>query len=209
MKRNINNRKLRLLAASDLHSDSNLAKRLAAKAEEENVDLVVLCGDITQQETSTQGLIGPFIQKNKKVILIPGNHESLATADSLAEIYGATNLHGSSIKFKDVGFFGCGAANTGVNRLKETEIYGLLKKGFDYIKDMKKKIMVTHVHPKGGYIEKFSSFVEGSIGVTKAIKEFKPDILLCGHVHEASGIEEKLGLTRVINVGREGVIIEI
>ena len=43
----------------------------------------------------------------------------------------------------------------------------------------------------------------------KAIKQFKPDILLHGHIHEASGFEEYIGKTKVINVGREGKIIEI
>ena len=69
--------------------------------------------------------------------------------------------------------------------------------------------MVTHVHPKETKIEKFSSFVQGSEGITKAVKSLKPDLLLCGHVHEAAGIEEKLGSTRVINVGKEGTILEL
>ena len=203
------NTKLRVLAASDLHGDSNLAKKLADKAEKENVDLVVLCGDLTQSEKSTQGIIGPFTKKNKKVVLIPGNHESIATADFLAELYGATNLHGYSIKVNDVGFFGCSGVNLGVHQIKDKEVYDLLKKGYKYVKDSRKKVMVTHVHPSNTKIEKFSSFVKGSEGVSRALKSLKPDILLCGHVHEASGIEEKVGKTRIINVGRAGSIIEI
>ena len=46
-------------------------------------------------------------------------------------------------------------------------------------------------------------------GVKKAIDRFKPDILLCSHVHEAEGIEEKIGSTTVINVGKKGKIIEL
>ena len=40
-------KKFRVLAASDLHGEAKIAKRLAEKAEKEKVDLVVLCGDIT------------------------------------------------------------------------------------------------------------------------------------------------------------------
>jgi Icc-related predicted phosphoesterase len=58
-------------------------------------------------------------------------------------------------------------------------------------------------------MEKFSSFIPGSDGVRKAIDQLKPDILLCSHVHEAEGLEEKIGKTRVINVGKKGKIIEI
>jgi len=202
-------KKLKILAAGDIHGDITLVNKLAERAEKENVDLVVLCGDLTYQEQSTENIIGPFVKKNKKVLLIPGNHETVATADFLAELYGVKNIHGYAVKYNDVGIFGCGGANIGLFQLEEGEIYDLLKKGYDNIKALSKKIMVTHVHPSGTKIEKFSSFIPGSSGVRKAIDKFKPDILLCSHVHEAEGIEEKVGKTRVINVGKGGKIIEI
>jgi len=200
--------KLKILASGDIHGDISQARKLADQAEKENVDLVVLCGDLTYAESSTEGIIGPFVKKKKKVLLIPGNHETVATADFLAELYGATNLHGYSIICKDVGLFGCGGANIGVFQLDEDEIYDLIKKGYQRIKDVKKKIMVTHVHPSGSLMEKFTQIFPGSNGVRKAIDRFKPDILLCSHVHEAEGIEEMIGNTKVINVGKKGKIIE-
>ena len=200
---------MKILAAGDIHGDSRLAKKLADRAKKEKVDLVVLCGDLTYAETSTSGIIGPFVKNKKKVVLIPGNHETVATADFLADLYDVTNLHGYSIKIGDIGLFGCGSANIGLFQLSEKEIYDLLKKGYDKIKDKKKKIMITHVHPSGSLMEKFTNIFPGSTGVEKAIKRFKPDILICSHVHEAEGIEEKIGKTKVINVGRVGKIIEI
>lgn len=200
---------LRILAAGDIHGDTSLAKKLANKAEKEKVDLVILCGDITSFDASVSNLLGPFVKKHKKVLLIPGNHESIATVDFLAQLYGVKNIHGYSVKYKDVGIFGCGGANIGIEQLNEKEIYDLLKKGFNKIKYLKKKIMVTHVHPKGTLMEKFTTIFPGSGGVKKAVEKLKPDILLCSHVHEAEGIEEKLGKTKVINVGKKGKIIDI
>jgi Icc-related predicted phosphoesterase len=202
---------LRILAAGDIHGDTRLAESLAKKAKKEKVDLVVLCGDLTFAEKSTKGIIGPFVKQKKQVLFIPGNHESFATANFLAELYGkdTKNIHGYSIKFGDVGIFGCGGANIGINQLTEEEIYKYLKRGFEKINTLDKKIMVTHVHPEGSKMGKLTSFFPGSKGLTKAIKNFKPDILLCSHVHEAEGMEEKIGDTRVINVGRKGKIIEI
>jgi len=200
---------MKILAAGDLHGDTRAAEQLAKQAQNENVDYVILCGDITQGEQSTEGLIGPFVKKGKKVILIPGNHETLATADFLAELYGAKNLHGYSIKTKDqIGIFGCGGANLGLSQLTEEEIFEKLKQGFENIKDLTKKIMVTHVHPAESKMEQFTQFFNGSKGVTQAIRTFKPNILLCSHVHEAEGIEEMIGDTKVINVGKKGKIIE-
>ncbi len=202
-------KKLRILAAGDIHGDVDLAKKLAEKAKKEHVDLVVLCGDLTYADQSTDNLIKPFKKLHEKVLLIPGNHEPVATADFLAELYEVKNIHGYSVKYKDVGIFGAGGANIGLFQLDEKEIYDLLKKGFDKIKYLKKKIMVTHVHPSETKIEKFTKIFPGSSGVKKAIDSLQPDLLLCSHVHEAEGIEEKIGKTKVISVGRRGKIIEI
>jgi len=197
----------KILASGDIHGDSALAQKLADKAKKEHVDLVLLCGDVVEED-KTNNIIGPFVKNHKKVLIIPGNHDSFATTDFLAEVYGIKNLHGYSVKYEDIGFFGCGGANIGVEQLSEKEIFGTLKKGFEKIRYLKKRIMVTHVHPADSKMEKFSQFIPGSKGVRKAIETLKPDILLCSHVHEAEGIEEKIGDTKVINVGKSGKIIE-
>lgn len=203
-------KKLKILAAGDIHGDIKAIEELAKKAEKEKVDLVVLTGDLTMFDMSTDNLIGPFRKRGEKVLLIPGNHETLATADFLAEMYNVQNIHGYSIKAQDVGIFGCGGANVGPKFiLDEKEIYDTLEKAHKYIKNIRKKIMVTHVHPSYTKMEKFSTFIPGSSGVKKAIDKFKPDILLCSHVHEAEGIEEKVGNTKIINVGKKGKIIEL
>lgn len=200
---------MKILATGDIHGDVSLAKKLAKRAKDEGVELVLITGDITHFDQSVDGLIGPFKKAGKKVLFIPGNHDSFATADFLAEIYGIKNIHGYSVKYDEIGIFGCGFANIGPNQISEKEIFETLKKGNDGIKYLKKKIMMTHVHPSKTKMEKFSNFVKGSDGVRKAVEEFKPDILVCSHVHEAQGIEEKIGNTRVINVGKEGKIINI
>ena len=202
-------KKLRILAAGDIHGDTGLAEKLAERAQKEHCDLVILCGDLTMMDQSTDNIIGPFKKRNEKVLILPGNHETVATADFLAELYGMKNIHGYSVKYNDVGIFGCGGANIGLFQLEEDEIYTLLKKGFDRIKYLDKKIMATHVHPSESKMEKFTDIFPGSKGVRKAIDKFHPDLLLCSHVHEAEGIEEKIGKTHVINVGKKGKIIEI
>lgn len=202
-------KKLKILAAGDIHGDTGLSKKLAERAEKEKVDLVILCGDLTLFNTSTSNIISPFVKKHQKVLLIPGNHESVATADFLAEFYGLKNIHGYSVKYKDVGIFGAGGSNIGIEQLSEKEIYDLLKKGFDKIKYLKKKIMVTHVHPNRTLMEKFTKIFPGSDGIRRAAERLRPDVLLCSHVHEAEGIEEKIGKTKVINVGKKGKVIEI
>jgi putative phosphoesterase len=199
-------KKFRILAASDIHGDSKLSKKLAERAKKENVDLVILCGDITGW-TDSKEIIKPFKDKNQKVLIIPGNHDSFATTDFLAQLYGVKNIHGYSVKYDNIGFFGAGGADLGPGIISEKELMQTLKKAYSGLKGIEKKIMVTHMHPSGSLSE--WSGIPGSHAITNAIKQFKPDILLHGHIHEASGMEQNIGKTRVINVGREGKIVEI
>lgn len=202
---------IKILAVGDLHGDTRQAKKLAEYAVEKKVDLVILSGDLTFAEQSVDYLVGPFAKHKLSTIFIPGNHETLATANFLEKRYQpyAKNLHADGERVKGVGIFGVGSANIGLFQLSEKEIYDALRKGFDKIKDTKLKIMVTHVHPSESQMSRFSQLIPGSMGVKKAIERLKPDLAICSHVHEAEGIEEKIGHTRVINVGRRGKIIEL
>jgi len=201
------NKKLKILAASDLHGNRSAIKRLADKAEKEKVDLVVLCGDILGW-TEASGIIKPFKDKGKKVLLIPGNHDSFATADFLANLYGVKNIHGYAVSYEKVGFFGAGGATSiGPSRISEKEMFETLKKAHDSLRGIEKKIMITHEHPFKSKSE-FSG-VAGSLAIAHALRQFKPDILIHGHIHEAAGFEEKSGKTKIFNVGREGRIIKI
>ncbi len=201
-------KKTKILAVGDIHGDTGLAKRLAEKAKKEDVDLVILAGDLTWVEQSLKGIIGPFVKAKKQVLLIPGNHETVATADFLAEMYSPTkNIHGYSFVKGNLGVFGAGGGDLGIHFVEDSEIFNLLKKGHKKVKDLKKKIMVTHMHHKGSKAE-FSGF-PGSKAVKKAVKEFRPDVLISSHIHEAGGIEEKIGKTKVINVSRKPKIFEI
>lgn len=201
-------KKMKILAAADLHGDSKATKKLAKQAEEEKVDLVVLCGDLTGFVES-KDIIKPFKDRNQKVLILPGNWDSFATTDFLAQFYGVRNIHGYSAQYENVGFFGAGGAidlpHPGA--VTEKELRETLEKAHEGLRGIEKKVMLTHMHPAGSKSE-FSG-IEGSKAIRSAIRKFEPDILLHGHIEEGEGFEEMIGKTKVINVGKEGRIIEI
>ncbi|MFA5174188.1 MAG: metallophosphoesterase [Candidatus Pacearchaeota archaeon] len=198
-------KKFKILAAGDFHGDSSITKKLAEKAEKENVDLVILAGDITGFVDS-DNLLKPFKDKNKKVVFVPGNWDTSETADFLSKLYGVKNIGEHYVKYGNIGIFGIGSPDWQLS-LNEKKTFSKLKKEFEKIKNLEKKIMVSHIHAAGTKSE-FSGF-PGSTALKKAIKEFKPDLFISGHIHEAEGIEEYLGKTKIINVGKKGRIIEI
>jgi Icc-related predicted phosphoesterase len=153
-------------------------------------------------------MIKPFLEKKKKVAFIAGNHDMPGITEALKEEYSILDIQHHSVVYDDVGIFGCGGANIlHMNFTPDEDMFTYLANGFRYVKGAKKKIMVTHIHPKGSMIEKFS--FPGSEAVTKAVYELKPDIHICGHIHEMEGFEEKMGNTRIICVGARGKIIEV
>jgi uncharacterized protein len=199
---------MKILAISDVHGDTAFMQEMAEKGAKEEVDLVIIAGDILDFDEHTSGLIGPFKDKGLEVAIIPGNHEGMAEINSMVEKYDIKNLHGYSLKFGDIGIFGCGYADIGLHQLNDEEFFSTLKKAHDSLKDVKKKLMVTHIQPNDSVIGlKMPGW--GSSGVRKAIQEFQPEVHICGHIHETHGIEEVIGSTRVINVGKTGRIIEL
>lgn len=199
-------KKFKILAASDIEGDREATKKLANKAEKENVDLVILAGDLTGLNENSE-IFKPFIDKGKKVVFVPGNHDSNEMARFLSELYGAKNVGEHYVIYDNVGIFGIGSPDGEISMRDEKKAFDKLKKNFDKVKSLEKKIMVSHLHAAGTKSE-FSG-VPGSTALRKAIKEFQPDIFLSGHIHEAEGLYDIIGKTKVFSIGKKGKIIEI
>lgn len=198
-------RKLKILAAGDFHGNSAIAEKLAEKAQKNKVDLVVLLGDIHGMSNVSKGLIGPFKKRNQKVVFVPGNWDTSFETNMLENIYEIKNIDRHYANYGDIGIIGVGNPDFQLS-LNEEKTFKKLKKDFETSK-AKKKILISHMHAAGTKSE-FSGF-PGSRALRRAIKEFKPDLFLSAHIHEAEGIEEKIGKTRIVNVGRKGKILEI
>ncbi len=197
--------KLRILAAGDMHGDSGISERLAKMAERENVDLVILSGDMFGM-VRTKNIIKPFLDRGKRVVFVPGNWETKEEAKKIAEVYGIKDLGQHYVKYKDVGIFGLGNPDFSLYP-DDALVFKKLKSENEKIKNLEKKILVSHLHAAGTKSE-LSGF-EGNLALRRAIEEFQPDLFIHSHIHELEGAEEKIGKTRVVNVGRKGRIFEI
>ncbi|MCX6708534.1 MAG: metallophosphoesterase, partial [Candidatus Woesearchaeota archaeon] len=164
---------VRIFAAGDFHGDRQAAKRLAERAVSENADIIVLNGDIVEED-NPNGVVYYFAKTGKPVLLVPGNHDWFAT-DFLAAKYDLQNLHNKSVNFGNIAIVGSGS---NMAMMSEKDIYD----GIRRLKSSQKTLLVSHVHPSGTLMETFSQFVKGSIGLRKAIEATKPAVVICGHV---------------------------
>ena len=62
-------------------------KRLAKMAKDEKVDIIILPGDLTLLEHSTKKFNWAIYQRKQKVLIMPGNHETMVTIDFLTQVY--------------------------------------------------------------------------------------------------------------------------
>ena len=194
-------KKLKILAAGDLHGDIGIAKKLSEKARKGKVDLVVLAGDIHGYMGEGEGILKPFKKAKQKVVFIPGNLDSSIDLENLKD---GRNIHNYYVTYGGVGIAGIGSPDWKLE-LEKGDLREI-KKNFARMKSGK-KILVSHLHAADTGAE-FSG-IPGDEILKKAVKEFKPDLLISAHIHEAEGIEDKIGKTKVIQVGRQGKILEI
>jgi len=207
MKRKEENKKekLKILAAADLHGNPWAAEKLSEKAEKEKVDLIVLAGDI-HGTLESRSFVKPFKDRRQKVLFVPGNWDTSLEIGMMKDMYDVKNIDGYYVTYKDVGIVGVGISDLSLH-LDEKSAFEKMKKNFEMMKVGRKKILVSHLHAAGTKAE-FSG-IGGSRAVRRAIDEFKPDVFIGSHIHEAEGIEEKIGRTKVVQVGPRGTIVEI
>lgn len=196
----------KILAASDIEGNSAVAESLAQKAEDEKVDLVILAGDLHGMRES-RGIISPFKKRNQKVLFIPGNWDTSIETTTIKDFYSIRNIDDYYVHYEGIDIVGIGTKDMNLH-LEENKAWASLMKNFERIQHKpSKKILVSHLHAEGTIAE-FSG-VRGERVLRKAIDEFQPDFFIAGHIHEAEGLEQKIGKTKVIQVGRKGKIIEI
>src|SRR3989338_5338391 len=96
----------------------------------------------------------------------------------------------------------------GVSGEDDAKIEEILLKRGEQVSGLAKRVMVVHEPPYNTKLDNIG-FSAGSIGVRNAIEKLQPDLCLCGHMHETFGKEDWINNTRIINVGRAGIILEI
>ncbi len=194
---------MEIISFGDIHEDfSNL---IPLKNELENADLVIVTGDLTNfhGHKEAEKVIEEIMKYNENVLAQLGNLDQPEVNDYLTEK--GINLHKNGFIKDDIGIFGVGGSNpTPFNtptEFSESEIKDFLFEGFEKVKGAKYKIMVPHMPPKDTKLDMIATGAHvGSQSVRDFILKHKPDIVLCGHIHEAKGTE-KIENTTICNAG--------
>jgi uncharacterized protein len=202
---------MKVLFFVDTHGMEEFMPELRYKAR--NADLLVCAGDFTIFENNIGALLAQLNSMEKKILIIPGNHEGASTI--IAEAGGMQNIkciHGSHHVEGDIIFLGYGGGGFAI----EDHKFDIVAENF--MKELKKLeqetgkkyriVLVTHAPPYGVSIDDLGTHV-GCRNFTAFIKRHRPILSVSGHIHEYAGAEDQLGDTRVINPGPRGIMIEL
>src|SRR3989344_2532192 len=73
----------------------------------------------------------------------------------------------------------------------------------------KRVVLVPHAPPYGTRLDKVFGSHSGNKSIRKFVERWQPAYHFCGHIHENSGKQDRIGKTIVVNAGPFGKMVKV
>ncbi len=197
---------MKFLAFVDLHEDRKVLQKLLERAKQEDIDFLVCAGDLSQFGHNLGYVLRQLDNLGKKMYLIPGNHESDQVFNNILSNYpNCMNLHQKDLEIGNHVFLGYGEG--GFAR-EDAEFRKIAREWYGKHKE-RKTVLITHGPPHNTTADFIEGNHVGNRDFRAFIERIKPQLVICGHIHENAGAVDKIGETKVVNPGWEGMVIEL
>ena len=194
---------MRILAFTDIHGAFSNVEEIFAK--ESSFDVGLIGGDLTTHGTpqEAEAAIRQFRRFGKPLLAIAGNMDPPTMDNTFTSL--GISINGTGVVLNGVGFFGVsGSPFTPMNtpyEISEEEIRKRAEAGWHEMETARWKVFVPHAPPRDTKLDRiFLGKHVGSSAVREFIEKCQPDLVICGHIHEARGIDT-LGKTKMVNCG--------
>lgn len=193
-------RTVKILAFSDLHRDTHAARAIVTASAD--ADVVVGAGDFATGAEGAAETLRILQICTVPVVLVHGNHDDPEELkDICADWPRGHYLHGDAVALAGVVFFGLGgeipARHDAPWNVAETEADAAMMLGHCPTG----AILVTHTPPQGSADLQKDGTHQGSTAIRDAIRSKHPVLHLCGHIHNAWRMSDRIGGTQVSNLG--------
>lgn len=191
------------IAIGDVHNDT---AKLAGINDLAGAAGVIVSGDLTflGGTEDAQQVLHSIAGQAKIIAAQIGNMDKPEVTGLLQKQ--SINLHGKAIKVHPaLTLIGVGGSNkTPFNtpsEFSEDEIAALLQEALSIAGDYENLILVAHTPPLNTECDRLANGGHaGSSAVREFIEKVQPAVCLCGHIHEARGMD-MIGNTPIINTG--------
>lgn len=204
---------MKVIGLTDIHGRTGYSEQLVEQMR--SADVVAIAGDITNfgGYSEAEAIIDTIASINGSIIAVHGNCDKRGVIEFLATRQ--INIHAVSRTIDDVQFLGLGGSNKTPFHTPHEYSDGDMKeilKAFPQSPPARFHVFISHAPPFKSKLDRmFLGMHVGSKPVREYIEASQPDIVLCGHIHEARGID-RIGKTIVINPGpfpKHYVVIDI
>lgn len=193
---------MKLLAITDLHDHPAALDRILEDAPE--VAGILLGGDITNfgSPADAQRLVQQARQSGAIVMAVAGNCDSAAIETRLVEL--GVSLFRRGVMHFDAGLHGLSAMppwRDTMYHFSEAELAEHLETGYQQIAEAAGHVVLSHAPPHDTRLDRtFTGRHVGSTALRAFVERARPDLVVCGHIHEARGVDT-LGPTTMVNCG--------
>ena len=197
---------MKALAFVDLHEDKKALQKLLERAKQKDIEFLISAGDLSQFGRNLRYVLKQLNDLGKKIYLIPGNHESEDVIAGMVKDYpNCLNLHKLAINVGEYVFLGYGG---GGFSHEDSEFRKISRQWYGEHQG-KKIVLVTHGPPHGTKVDSLGGSYVGNKDFRSFIERIKPKLVLCGHIHENAGVQDKIGESQILNPGWDGRVIEL
>ncbi len=176
-----------------------------AVAEMGPLDVLAVGGDITTGGTvgDAERAVAGWSELAPTLLAVAGNMDSSAIDRRLEEL--GVSMSGRGVVVGDVGLFGVSAGPVSPLRtpyeLPDDELARAAATGHRAVRAARLRIFCPHAPPAGTVCDRLRTGEHvGSPGLRAFVERAQPDVVLCGHIHEARGLDW-IGRSRIVNPG--------
>jgi Icc-related predicted phosphoesterase len=193
---------MRIVAISDIHGRTALSTNIINVLG--HADLVIIAGDITNfgGYEEARRIVSTIQSFAPKIVSIPGNCDRLTVNKYLEDA--AISVHGRSQLLNSLMLYGVGGcATTPFHTPQEYTDDDIATMLNAWQKDdaVRWHILITHCPPFNTRLDRtFLGQHVGSKTIRAFIEKNRPDLVICGHIHEARGVD-RVDSTICINPG--------
>ncbi len=193
---------MRLLCITDIHSHRQKFEQILQREPEPEV--LIIGGDFTNfgPPQEAEDLLDLALLYCPKVLAVAGNCDS-SDIDAMLHRRGVS-LHANGKEMNGIGFFGLSAMPAwrgDMYEFSEKQLDFFLSQGHAQVQSHARTILVSHPPPHDTKVDYNNSGKHvGSTAVRAWVERVNPLLVVCGHIHEARGVDE-IGGTIVVNCG--------